>query len=86
MCAQIAEPYVQPPNNVNMEMAICNLKNGKETGHDQIPAESIKQGGKELKKIIYELLPKVWEEEIIPHDRKYGIIRPSLDRGRDDGR
>jgi hypothetical protein len=81
MCAQIAGPYVEPPNNVNIELAICKLKNGKATGHDQIPAESIKQGGKELKKVTYELLPKVWEEEIITHEWKYGIIRPIQQTG-----
>jgi hypothetical protein len=41
------------------------LKNRKETGHDQIPAELIKEGGKELKKVIYEFSSKIWEEEII---------------------
>ena len=42
-------------------MAIRKFKNGKATGHDQIPAESIEREGKELKKVIYELLPKIWE-------------------------
>jgi hypothetical protein len=31
----------------------------------------IKQGGKEIKKVIYELISKMWEEEIIPHEWKY---------------
>jgi hypothetical protein len=33
--------------------------------HTQIPAELIKEEGKELK-IIYELVLKIWEEEITP--------------------
>jgi hypothetical protein len=37
-------------------MAKSKLKNGKATGHDQIPAELIKEGGKELEKVIYELI------------------------------
>jgi hypothetical protein len=52
------------------------LKKGKATRHDQIPDESNKQGGKSLKKVIYELIPKIWEEEIIPHEWKYGILCP----------
>jgi len=28
MCVQTAEPYVEPPNDVDIEMAICNLKSG----------------------------------------------------------
>jgi hypothetical protein len=27
-CVQTAEPYVEPPNDVDREMAISNLKNG----------------------------------------------------------
>jgi len=58
-------------------MAISKIKNGKATGHDQIPAELIKEGGKELEKVIYEIISKVWAEEIIPH----GIICPIHRRG-----
>jgi acid phosphatase class B len=34
-----------------------------------------------LKKVIYELISKLWEEEIIPHEWKYGIICPIQKRG-----
>jgi hypothetical protein len=44
-------------------MAISKLKNGKATGHDQIPAELIEEGGKGLKKVIYELISNIWEAE-----------------------
>jgi hypothetical protein len=55
LCIQAAEPYVEPPNVVYIAMAVGKLKNGKATGHDPMPARLIKQGGKELKKVIYEL-------------------------------
>ena len=42
MCIQTAEMYAGPPNEVDMEMAIRKLKNGKTTGHYQILAELIK--------------------------------------------
>jgi hypothetical protein len=37
-------------------MAVCKLKNGKAAGLDQILAELIKEGEKELKKVIDELI------------------------------
>ena len=68
MCVQIAEPYGEPPNDADTETAISKPKNAKADGLDQIPDELIKEGGKELKKVIYELISKIWEEESIPHD------------------
>ena len=72
MCVQTAESYVVPPNDVDKVLAISKLKNGKAKGHDQMPAELIEQRGQELEKVI----SKIWEEEIIPHEWKYGIICP----------
>ena len=57
-CIQTAEWYVEPSNGVDIEMIITKLKKGKATGHDQILAELIKEGGKELKKVIFELILK----------------------------
>ena len=59
-------------------MAVSKLKNGKATGHDKIPAELIKKGGKELMKVIYILMSKIWEEELTPREGKYGIMCPVL--------
>ena len=56
MNIQTAEPYVEPPKEVDTEMAISIFKNGKTTGYDSIPAEFINEGGKEFKKVIYELI------------------------------
>jgi hypothetical protein len=56
MCIKTAEPSVEPPNNVAIEMAISKFISRKATGHDQIPAKLIKESGKELKKVIYELI------------------------------
>jgi hypothetical protein len=46
MCVQTAQPYVEPPNDVDIEMAVRKLRNRKATGHDEIPAKLIKEGGK----------------------------------------
>jgi hypothetical protein len=64
MYVKTAEPYAEPPHYVDIHMAISKLKNGKTTGHDQIPVEFMTQRGKELKKVIYEFIPKIWVEEI----------------------
>jgi len=58
-CRTVAEPI----DDVDTEMAITKLKNRKATGHDQIPIELIKEGGKGLKEVIYELISNIWEEE-----------------------
>ena len=71
ICAQTAETHGEPPSDVDIEMAISKLKNGEATGHIQIPAELVKEGRKELKKVICEL-SEVWEEGILPQEWKYG--------------
>ena len=58
ICEQTAEPYAEPTNDVDIERVLCKMKNGKTTGHDQIPAASIKEGEKELTQVIYELVSK----------------------------
>jgi hypothetical protein len=55
MCIQAVEPYVEPPNDVDIEMAVGKLKTGKASGHDPLSVRLIKEGGRELKKAIYEL-------------------------------
>jgi muramidase (phage lysozyme) len=42
MCIQTAELYAEPPNDIDMEMAISKLKDGTATGHYQILTELIK--------------------------------------------
>jgi hypothetical protein len=74
MRVQIAERCAEPPNNVDIEMSLSKFKNGKANGHDQIAAQLIKEGEEELKKVTYKLISKIQEEEITPHERKYGII------------
>jgi hypothetical protein len=81
MCVQKVEPYIEPPGDIDIDTSVSKLKNGKAPRHDQIPAELIEEGEIELKKIIYELILKIWEEEIIPHEWKYGIICPIHKKG-----
>jgi hypothetical protein len=72
---------VEPTNDVDIAMAISKLKNITATGHYQIPTEWIKQGGKVLKNVIYEIISNIWEEDIIPHEWKCDIIYPVHEKG-----
>jgi hypothetical protein len=56
MSIQTAELNIEPPKDVDTEMAVNKLKNRKTTGHDPVSAELINEGGKELKKFIYEII------------------------------
>jgi len=55
MCVQNAERSAEPPNDVDIEMSVSKFKNWKANGHNQIPAQLIKEGEEELKKVIYKL-------------------------------
>ena len=55
-------------------MAISELKNGKATGHYQITAKLIEEGGKELKKVIYEL------EEITEYQQGFQSRKSTVDQ------
>jgi hypothetical protein len=62
-------------------MAVSKLKNGKATGHDRIQPKLIKEGGGQIKKVIYKLTLKIWAYQIILQDWKYGIIHPIPKKG-----
>jgi len=53
-------------------MSFSKFKKGKANVHDQILAQFINEG--EELKVIYTLISKIQEEEITPHEWKYGII------------
>jgi hypothetical protein len=40
-------------------------------------AKLIKEGGRELKKVIYELIPKIWQEEIPRVEMWHNIVTGS---------
>jgi hypothetical protein len=56
MWVKTAEPSVEPPSSIAIEMAISKLINRKAIGHDQILPKMIKESEKEFKKVIYELI------------------------------
>lgn len=75
------ENLEQIPTYEEVEETINKLKNNKATGTDQINAELIKEGGKDLHKTIHKLLVKIWNEEKMPEDWKMGMIMPIPKKG-----
>lgn len=62
------------PSFNEMTRAINHLKRRKSSGPDNISPEVIKEGGYLLKQCLYQLITKVWEEEVIPQDMKDAVI------------
>ena len=60
---------------------IRKMKNGKALGIDGIPAELLKQGGKEMVKRITRLCNHVWKSGEVPRDWKDVIIIPLPKKG-----
>jgi hypothetical protein len=52
MCVPTAEPYVEPTNDVDTDMAKRKLNNGKADGHGQIPTELIKEEEKSSRRLF----------------------------------
>jgi hypothetical protein len=57
---------VPPPTYYAVSQEIKKLKTHKAAGLDNIPAELIKQGGRELKRRIHKLIMYIWKEETLP--------------------
>jgi hypothetical protein len=70
-----------PPTYYEVSQVIKKLKTHKAAGSDNIPAELIKQGGIELKRRIYKLIMKIWNEETLPTEWTEGIICPICKKG-----
>ena len=50
------------------------LKNGKAAGPDGIPAEDIKEDIDTSTDMLYSLLGKIWQVEVLPADWKMGHL------------
>lgn len=72
---------VNDPTKEEIEEIIKSLKNNKSPGSNGITAENIKYGGEELKKQIYLLVKKIWQEEQMPKNWEKATIIPILKNG-----
>jgi hypothetical protein len=58
----------EPPDILDIQMAIESMRNNKSRGIDNIPAELYKKGGGLLLHKIYSLIRGIWREEKLPTD------------------
>jgi hypothetical protein len=61
-----AEPLVQEPSLVEVEIAIRKLKSYKSPGTNQILAKSIKAGGEMLNSEKHRFICFIWNKEELP--------------------
>jgi hypothetical protein len=83
MTAQEHEENVKmiSPTYKEISNIIDKLKSNKSPGPDNIIPEFIKYGGTILKKIIYCLICKIWEKQILPDEWLKGIICQVFKKG-----
>ena len=62
------------PSKVEIKKTIRHLKNGRATGPDGIPSETIKADLNTSTKMLHELFGKIWETDEIPDDWKEGHL------------
>nr|KAG5702939.1 hypothetical protein BaRGS_034712 [Batillaria attramentaria] len=62
------------PTKEEIRKAIKQLRNGKATGSDNIPAEALKADVEASTEMLYPLFRKIWEEEQIPREWKEGHL------------
>jgi hypothetical protein len=66
----------EPPDILDIEMAIQSMNNNKSPGIDNIPAELYKYGGGLLLNNIHSLIRRIWKEEEMLTDWTTNIIVP----------
>ena len=69
-----AEPLVPETRPTEFEMDIEKLKSYKSSSIDQIPAEFINAGVKKIRYEIHKLINSLWNNELLPEERKESII------------
>nr|KAG5692145.1 hypothetical protein BaRGS_020693 [Batillaria attramentaria] len=62
------------PTKEEIRKAIKQLRNGKATGPDNIPAEALKADVETSTEMLYPLFRKIWEKEQIPQEWKEGHL------------
>jgi len=66
----------EPPDILDIKMAIQSMNNNKSPGIDNIPAELYNSGGGLLLNKIHSLIKRIWKEKKMPTDWTTNIIVP----------
>lgn len=75
------EDNEQAPENEEIEKVIQQLKNNRCAGADEIQAEMVKHGGKNLQNMLCKLIQEIWRKEEMPREWKEAIICPLFKKG-----
>lgn len=62
------------PSEEEIHKAAKQLKNGKSTGADNIPAEALKADVETSAEMLYPLFQDIWEKENVPSEWKEGQL------------
>ena len=62
------------PSKEEIHKAIKQLRNGKATGPDNIPAEALKADVETSTEMLYPLFRDIWEKEEVPAEWKEGYL------------
>jgi hypothetical protein len=68
-----AEPLMPEPRACEVELAIEKLKSHKSQGTDQIPAVSIKAGGRTIWYEIHKLINSIWRRNSLTGGRSQSL-------------
>ena len=72
---------VDEPTLQEVVRVIESLKNNKAAGIDGMTAELIKYAGREVHEKIYNVVKKIWNEEVMPDEWRQGILIPLHKKG-----
>lgn len=78
---QRAKPHIENLTLEEIEAAILKLKIWKCSGSDDMAAELIRYGEKEVHKAIYKVCQKIWNEEQMPEEWKEANVIPLYKKG-----
>ncbi|KAJ4437402.1 hypothetical protein ANN_17546 [Periplaneta americana] len=77
----LQEKEVEPPDELDVQIAIEKQKNNRAPGEDSLTAELFKHEGRCLTKEIHALITFIWENERMPEVWNSSIICPIFKKG-----
>jgi len=77
----MTEPKLEKSQQEEINNIINNIKNNKDPRENNIVAELLKKGGKEIRKKIKDIIVNLWDTYIFPEDWNTAVIYPILIKG-----
>lgn len=70
------EPNIVEPTREEIAKIINSLKNNKSPGEDEISAELLKHGGKQMVDDVHKVIIEIWKTETMPEEWNTAILCP----------